>query len=318
MMMRRLALLLAPLLAACAVLAGCGSSPASSGASAAVTVTGPFGKVPKVKIPDARAGGNLQVRTLINGSGPTLPSSDALLGNYVVYIWDGSHHKLAQSTFGTTTPAWFTGRLLPGLATALKNTKEGSRVLAVVPPRYAYGSQGNSQGGVTGTDTLVFVIDVIKGYPKTASVSGKSISSGGNGLPAVTSGDPPSITIPKTGRPPSALVAKTLIQGSGPVITKGEYVVAQYVGVIWRTGKIFDSSYAAGSPFGFTIGASPTQVIPGWNTGLLGQRVGSRVMLVIPPKDGYGSAGSPTAGIKGTDTLVFVIDILGSFAPGTV
>jgi len=54
-------------------------------------------------------------------------------------------------------------------------------------------------------------------------------------------------------------------------------------------------------------------VIPGWDTGLAGQTVGSRVMLVIPPKDGYGKAGASQAGINGTDTLVYVVDILGAF-----
>ena len=60
-------------------------------------------------------------------------------------------------------------------------------------------------------------------------------------------------------------------------------------------------------------GASPSQVIPGWDKGLAGQTVGRRVMLVIPPADGYGKTGSPQAHIKGTDTLVFVVDILGAF-----
>ena len=55
---------------------------------------------------------------------------------------------------------------------------------------------------------------------------------------------------------------------------------------------------------------TPAQIIPGWDKGLVGVPVGSRVMLVIPPKDGYGSAGASSAGIKGTDTLVFVVDVL--------
>ncbi len=77
---------------------------------------------------------------------------------------------------------------------------------------------------------------------------------------------------------------------------------------------MFDSSWKRGQPFGFTIGASPSQVILGWDKGLAGQTVGSRVLLVIPPADGYGKTGSPQAGIKGTDTLVFVVDILGAFS----
>ena len=78
--------------------------------------------------------------------------------------------------------------------------------------------------------------------------------------------------------------------------------------MIWRTGKVFDSSWSRNEPLTTVIGEG--QVIKGWDTGLVGQTVGSRVLLVIPPADGYGTAGASTAGIKGTDTLVFVVDIL--------
>jgi peptidylprolyl isomerase len=127
-------------------------------------------------------------------------------------------------------------------------------------------------------------------------------------------GSAPTITVPSN-NPPSTLVTKTLIKGTGPKLVKGQYVIAQYTGYIWRTKKVFDSSWTDGSPFGFVIGASPEQVISGWDTGLAGQTVGSRVMLVIPPKDGYGSSGQSDAGIKGTDTLVFVVDIIDAFKP---
>ena len=99
--------------------------------------------------------------------------------------------------------------------------------------------------------------------------------------------------------------------GPGTAVAKGDLLVVQYVGKLWRTGKTFDASWLRGAPVGFTIGVG--QVIPGWDTGLVGKKVGSRVLLVLPPKDGYGSAGNTQAGIKGTDTLVFVVDLLGAF-----
>ena len=77
---------------------------------------------------------------------------------------------------------------------------------------------------------------------------------------------------------------------------------------IWRNGKVFDSSWTGKGSVQFPIGAG--QVIAGWDEGLVGQTVGSQVLLVIPPDKGYGSGGAPQAGIKGTDTLVFVVDIL--------
>jgi peptidylprolyl isomerase len=279
-----------------------------------VTVSGAFGKSPQVKIPDQKADGRLDVQTVIHGTGPALTSTDALLGNYTVYIWSGTTHKLAGSTY-TSVPALFSGQLLPGLTAALKNQTIGSRVLAVIPPKEGYGSQGNPQGGVKATDTLVFVIDLIKAYPGNASVTGKTVSTGGHGLPTVSAGNPPTVKVPSS-KPPRTLVSKTLIQGTGPTIAKNQYLIVQYTGVNWRTGKVFDSSWSRHAPFGFVIGASPAQVIPGWSDGLLGKKVGSRVLLSIPPAEGYGSKGSSQAGIKGTDTLVFVVDILGSYTAG--
>jgi peptidylprolyl isomerase len=71
---------------------------------------------------------------------------------------------------------------------------------------------------------------------------------------------------------------------------------------------VFDSSWSRKQPYTTAIGVG--QVIKGWDTGLVGQTVGSRVLLAVPPAEGYGSAGSSAAGIKGTDTLVFVVDII--------
>ncbi len=314
--MRRIAALLAVPLLAVLALAGCGSSTSSS--SPDVTVKGQFGQSPTVTIPNATAGKSLVVKTLIKGTGPALTKTDAFVGNYAVYIWSGTSHKLAESTFATKSPAPFSGQLLPGLESALQGKPMGSRVLAVIPPAQGYGKTGNSQAGVTAKDTLVFVVDMIKEFANNASASGSKVSAGGGSLPTVAAGKPgvtPAITIPTSKKPPTALVAKTLIKGSGPAVTKGQTVMTQYVGQIWRTGKTFDSSWSRGEPFGFTIGSTPSQVITGWDKGLIGQTVGSRVMLVVPPADGYGKTGSSQAGIKGTDTLVFVVDILGAVSP---
>ena len=163
----------------------------------------------------------------------------------------------------------------------------------------------------------MFVIDVLKSYSDSAAASGTQVSNGGGNLPTVTAkaGTAPTLTF-SSSSPPSGLVIKTLVKGNGPEVIKGEYVIAQYVGYIWRTKAVFGSSWSSGSPFGFVIGASPEQVIPGWDKGLDGQTVGSRVMLSIPPADGYGSAGKSTAGITGTDTLVFVVDIIDALKQG--
>jgi FKBP-type peptidyl-prolyl cis-trans isomerase len=327
-MRRFLALIAIPLLA-CVVLAGCGSSKSSAssssssasassspGANTAVTATGAFGKTPTVNIPKAKPGNSLTVRTLVQGTGTTLTKSDALAANFVLYFWAGTSSSLKADTF-TNSPTVIGGQMLPGLESALIGKKVGSRILAVIPPAEGYGTSGNSQLGITGSTTLVFVIDVLKAYPDTAGATGAQESSGGGNLPTVSAraGTAPTLTFPSSS-PPSSLVTRTLVKGSGPKVVKGEYVIAQYTGYIWRTKKVFGSSWSSGSPFGFVIGASPEQVIPGWDKGLEGQTVGSRVMLSIPPAQGYGSAGASQAGITGKDTLVFVVDIIDALKQG--
>jgi len=328
--MRRLLAITAIPLLACLVIAGCGSakpaSSASSSSSAAtsnsnanssVTVGGAFGATPTVKIPKLDANNKLTVKTVIQGTGTTVTKADAMAADFVLYFWDGTTSALKANTF-TQNPTVIGGTMLPGLETALIGQKVGSRVLAVIPPAEGYGTSGNSQLGIKGTTTLVFVIDLLKSYADTASASGAQESAGGGTLPTVTAhaGAGPTLIIPAN-NPPSTLVTKTLIKGSGPKVAKGQFIIAQYTGYIWRTKKVFDSSWTSGSPFGFVIGASPEQVIPGWDSGLAGQTVGSRVMLVIPPKEGYGSTGASQAGITGTDTLVFVVDIIDAFKPAS-
>jgi len=327
--MRRLLAVTAIPLLVCLAIVGCGSSKPSASASssssaaanananASVTVGGVFGTTPVVKIPKLKANNKLTVKTVISGTGSTVTKADAMAANFVLYFWSGTSSSLKANTF-TENPTVIGGTMLPGLETALIGQKVGSRVLAVIPPADGYGTSGNSQLGITGSTTLVFVIDVLKSYADTASASGTQESNGGGSLPTVTAhpGSAPTITIPAN-KAPTSLVTTTLIKGSGPKLVKGQYVVAQYTGYIWRTKKVFDSSWTTGSPFGFVIGASPEQVITGWDTGLAGQTVGSRVMLVIPPKDAYGTTGASQAGITGTDTLVFVIDIIDAFKPST-
>jgi FKBP-type peptidyl-prolyl cis-trans isomerase len=320
-MRRAYALLVVPLLAVAAI-AGCGSSSSSSAAASdankEVSVTGAFGASPKVTIPAEKASASLYTKTVIQGSGTPLTKTESAVGNFALYDWSGKTHKLIGSTFTSGTPTLFGSEMLPGLESALIGQKAGSRVLAVIPPKDGFGSQGNSEIGVGATDTLVFVVDLIKNFSDTAAANGAHVSNGGGGLPTVSfpaPGQAPAIKIPSGVAAPKNLTVTTLLKGTGPKVTKGQTVVVQYVGVNWRTGKVFDSSWSRSEPYAFSIDASPEQVIPGWDKGLTGQAVGSRLMLIIPPADGYGKTGDSQAGIKGTDTLVFAIDILGAISP---
>jgi peptidylprolyl isomerase len=118
----------------------------------------------------------------------------------------------------------------------------------------------------------------------------------------------PDVTIPDAS-PPEELMIEDLVVGDGAEARPGQQVSVHYVGVAWSTGAPFDASWDRGEAFAFGLGAG--QVIAGWDQGVAGMRVGGRRRLTIPPHLGYGSAGAGGA-IKGGETLVFVVDLLGT------
>jgi peptidylprolyl isomerase len=278
-----------------------------------VKVKGAFGKAPAVSVPKAKPAPKQQVKELIHGTGPKVGSSDLVVAHLVGYQWSATGGKELLNTYKKGTPATgpasqLTG--LPPLDKAIAGRTAGTR-LELTLPYAAVGDQVAQALQLPKTDDFVLSVDVINTFGKNASVQGTQQKLDPK-LPQVTPGAPgqaPTVKIP-SGAAPSTLQVKTLIQGTGKPVAKGQTLIGQYDGVLWRTGKEFDSSYKHGAPAGFPIGVG--QVIPGWDKTLVGQKVGSRVLLVVPPKEGYGSKGSPQAGIKGTDTLVFVVDILGA------
>lgn len=117
----------------------------------------------------------------------------------------------------------------------------------------------------------------------------------------------PVITIPE-GDPPAELLIDDEIIGDGDEATIGKRVIVHYVGVAWSSGREFDASWNRGDTFDFRLGAR--EVIEGWDRGVKGMKVGGRRKLTIPPDLGYGSRGAGGA-IKGGETLVFVVDLVG-------
>jgi peptidylprolyl isomerase len=117
----------------------------------------------------------------------------------------------------------------------------------------------------------------------------------------------PAVTIP-TEDPPTDLVIEDLTEGDGAEAAAGRNVMVHYVGVAWSNGEQFDASWDRGESFDFRLGAG--QVIQGWDEGVAGMRIGGRRRLTIPPEKGYGSRGAGGV-IKGGETLVFVVDLLG-------
>ncbi len=140
----------------------------------------------------------------------------------------------------------------------------------------------------------------------SSSSSTASTASSTEATTTTSEGAKPKVVVPK-GAPPKKLVVTELKKGTGAEAKAGDEVTVQYVGVDYKTGKQFDASWDRGEPFTFTLGAG--EVIPGWDKGVVGMKVGGRRELVIPPGLAYGPAGAPPA-IAPNATLVFVIDLL--------
>jgi peptidylprolyl isomerase len=111
---------------------------------------------------------------------------------------------------------------------------------------------------------------------------------------------------PPKGAAPKQLEVKDLVEGSGEEAASGDRVSVDYVGVNYKSGKEFDSSWSRNEPFTFTLGAG--EVIPGWDQGVEGMKVGGRRELIIPPELAYGKTGSPPV-IPPNETLIFVVDL---------
>lgn len=201
--------------------------------------------------------------------------------------------------------------MIPALDRAVQGQRVGSLVLVVAPPAAAYGTTGNPGLGVSATDTVVFVVDVAKVIAADSVVTGRQRAVPEN-LPQVQVGRPAAtIAVPDTA-PPKGLVSRTLIDGSGATVKAGQTVVLQYSLAVWKANRgkdkaeLFDSTESQRGPASVVIGRG--NVLEGWDKGLVGTTVGSRVLLVVPPDLGYGT--QALKGIPADSTLVFVFDVL--------
>ncbi|WP_199549370.1 FKBP-type peptidyl-prolyl cis-trans isomerase [Streptomyces sp. N35] len=121
----------------------------------------------------------------------------------------------------------------------------------------------------------------------------------------------PEVVVPE-GAAPTELTIRDLVVGDGAEMRSGMVVRVHYVGVAFESGKEFDSSWDRGEPFKFALGSG--RVIKGWDRGVKGMKVGGRRELIVPPRLGYGNQ-SPSPLIPAGSTLVFVVDLLGSYSP---
>ncbi|WP_353827546.1 FKBP-type peptidyl-prolyl cis-trans isomerase [Agromyces sp. SYSU T0242] len=295
------------------VLTGCATAPepeAGAGASSdLVEVRGDFGDTPRVDFPTPLKPAETQCTELVEGSGDHLERGQQALVGLAVY--NGTTGEQLQATgFGSEdpVPVVLGQGTVDGLIVGLSCAREGSRVVAVVPPADLWGDEGNASFGLTGDDSVVMVLDVHEAFLPKANGSPRITR---DGFPAVVTAPDgrPGITVPDN--PPfDTTEVEVLKQGSGQTVESGDRVVVHYTGVLWDDNEVFDSSWQNGAPASFVVSdGADSQVIPGFSKAIIGQQVGSQVGVVVPPEDGYGEAGQGP--VPAGATMFFVIDILG-------
>jgi peptidylprolyl isomerase len=274
-------------------------------------VSGAVGTAPKVSVSSPIKVDKPVTQVIKAGTGnPVQAGQEALLH---IYLANGKDGKKAATTYDQGVPIdvkMDESSLFKAVVDALVGKPRGSRVAIAAPVKQIYGPQGASQIGLKASDTVVFVVDVMSVPPKKVlpGPQGAKASVPAN-LPQVqTRGDKVTgLDFSKAAKnPPKKLEVIPLTKGTGPAARAQSLVTFNYFGEVYGGTKPFDESYTK-QPVTFALGMN--KLIQGWDKGLVGVKAGSRVMIVVPPDQGYGAQAQPN--IPANSTLVFVVDILG-------
>jgi peptidylprolyl isomerase len=287
--------------------ASCIDTP-SGDASKSVKVSGDFGKAPDVKVDGPLTVDTTERTVVTEGDGDEVGAGST--ANIALAAYNGkTGEAIPQLAYNADAPLPATlddSALVPGVVRAVECTKVGSRIVAVVPAADGFAADQASQLGIGADDPIVIVVDVLSQVPTRADGVDQPAPAG---FPTVALADngAPTITIPDAAPPAETKIANLKV-GNGAEVTDGANVTVQYTGINWNTKKVFDSSWDKGAK---PVSFQTSGVIPGFTKALVGQKVGSQVIAIIPPADGYGDKGQGDD-IGGTDTIVFVVDILGT------
>ena len=306
---------------------GCVPAFSSGAASESITASGAIGTKPKVHIPTPTKASKVENSVVHEGTGLILGKGDIAEISSVLYV--GATAKVIGATSQTAAyskstavqvPVGDTSTVLPLTVTkALMCARVGSRIVTVLTAAQVYGSAATAQGqGLNGSDTMVLVTDIGAGFRGRATGILQPLQSG---FPSVvTSGDgTPGLTLDLQ-EPPKTLQWELVRGGSGAKVKAGQKVLLQVQGVEWTNPApttTFDSTWTDHTPRFYTLtplaaNASGQFLDKGSVKALVGQRVGSQVLVVVPPKAGYPSGKAPT-GYPSNATLIFVYDILGTY-----
>jgi peptidylprolyl isomerase len=287
---RRTASAIALLLVAGLVVAGCSSGDPEPGPTTSAPVevgsdgpfpevTGAFGEAPELSFPDAEPSDGLQVEVLEAGDGAKAETGDLIAVNYLGQRWgteeafDSSYERSEPSVYVLgSTP------LITGFTTGLTGLTTGSRAVMTIPPSLGYGDAGNPDIEVSGTDTLVFVVDVVGTWApdESGQADATPTAEAADVVPVVEGalGGPATITVPSGAAEPTQSTTTVLATGTGAPVAPGTLVV-QYAATQWD-GSEGQSTWENGLPATVSVGSG------GPFDGLLGVPIGSRVLVEIP------------------------------------
>ncbi|MCX4909596.1 FKBP-type peptidyl-prolyl cis-trans isomerase [Streptomyces sp. NBC_00878] len=279
------------------------------------TVSGKFGRPATISVPKSAPSGKFVVAPQTQGRGRSAHPGDAVVVRYTAKVWRTGKALPGSYGKGARPQVFAVGRgaTLPALDRAVQGQRAGSRVLVVAPPAAAYGTTGSAQFHVTGKDTVVFAVDILNVIGAHTVVPGEQHSVS-NALPEVhmNKGDGTATLTIRDQAAPKGFVVQRLVDGAGPVVKAGQTLVLQHSSAAWEAARgkdeadLFLSSHADGGPLPVVIGRG--NVIVGWDRALVGQRVGSRILAVIPAKLAYGP--HPPKGLEPGATVISVLDIL--------
>lgn len=279
----------------------------SGSVSDSVKVNGDFGATPNVSIAAPLKLSKTQRTVVIPGTGEKAAPGSIVNVSFTLY--NGTTGETLTSTgygAGTSSPITVdASQMITGLVKTLNCAQAGERVVGVVPPSEGFGSNGSTQLGVKPNQVIVFVADVVS---LTATKASGDVLTPPDGTPTVTraANGKPTLKVPSGYQAPATTQIVTLIKGGGPVVAPTDNVTIQYQGTDLQTKKIFDQTWGR-SPFTGAVSG----FVPGFTNAIVGQTVGSQVLAIIAPADGYGpQGGNSSAGIGKSDTLIFVVDVL--------
>lgn len=272
----------------------------AEGTLADVTVTGEQGEQPTVDFKAPLSFNETESKVVEEGpgDGDAAKSVSTVTIDYVLI--NASDSVEVDSSWETGKPATFAlNQVFPALSTGLEGAHAGDRVLVTVASEDGFGDNGNGTT-IRAGDSLVVVADVTK-VSNPAPIPREQLPT----LEEDADGLPQKFTAkPATPSDVGLLGVYVVTKGKGPKVEAGQTLTVEYLGQVWPDGAVFDESFSAKEP----VSLSLDQVIPGWQQGLVGQTVGSRVILTIPSDLAYGAAGSGETIPPNTD-LIFVIDI---------